>query len=149
MYLPIHVNLENKSILIVGGGHVAFHKLKTLVKFTTSIVVVGKTILPELRQFPLAFHERAYGPQDLDGHFLIYACTNDHGLNHAIKREANARGLLVNVADTAGLCDFISPAVHQAGDVVVAVSSHGKNVRAAVAWRDRIKEWMDHGHTGN
>jgi len=148
MFLPIQLNLVNKRILVVGGGRVALHKLRSIVKFSTSITVVGKTILPELRQFPLSFHERAFVKQDLDTQFLVYACTNDPELNREIKLAANAQGLLVNVADNPELCDFISPAIFQTGEVVVAVGSQGKNVRAAVAWRNRIRGWMENDPVG-
>jgi precorrin-2 dehydrogenase/sirohydrochlorin ferrochelatase len=107
--------------------------------FTDKITVVGETILPELQQPPFAARLKRYDASDLEGHSLVYACTNDPEVNHKVKQEANARGLLVNVADDSDVCDFISPAVCMADGLVVAVSSHGKNVKAAVGLRNRIQ----------
>jgi siroheme synthase (precorrin-2 oxidase/ferrochelatase) len=46
----------------------------------------------------------------------------------------------VNVVDNPALSSFISPAVFCREGMTVAVSSHGRDVKKAVKWRDRIGE---------
>ena len=140
MYLPINLNIKNKNILIIGGGQVALQKLETLTKFTNNITVVATEIISEIKNLDIKFLEQQYNASDLENVNLVYACTNNRELNQQIKKEANTLEILVNVADDPELCDFISPAVHKGQEYVVAVSSNGKNVRGAIALRDKIKE---------
>ncbi|MFA5928600.1 MAG: bifunctional precorrin-2 dehydrogenase/sirohydrochlorin ferrochelatase [Candidatus Margulisiibacteriota bacterium] len=138
-FLPVGLNLSRKKILIVGGGRTALQKIKMLGQFTNNILVVAPSILPEVGALVKCKLDR-YNKKYLPKSGLVYACTNDKVINARIKREANARHLLVNVVDDPALCDFISPAIHKAEEMTVAVSSDGKNVKKSVAWRDKIAE---------
>ena len=140
MYLPIFLNISGKGILIVGGGRVAEQKLNTLSQFTKNITVVAPELSAAIKRKKIHWVEKKYTKQDLDGHFLVYACTNDRKANQQIQRDAKKQGVLINVADDPELCDFISPAVYKKGAITVAVSSGGKNTKLAIAWRDQIKE---------
>ena len=53
-----------------------------------------------------------------------------------MKQIANAKGILVNVADTPDLCDFYLGSIVQKGNLKVAISTNGKSPTAA----KRIKE---------
>ena len=41
-YFPAFVQLENKKILIVGGGYIALEKLEKLLDFTQEISIISK-----------------------------------------------------------------------------------------------------------
>lgn len=142
MYLPISINLINKKVLIIGGGKVALHKLKTILLFTDNITVLAPDMLDEMKDKNVDFIEAEYKKELLDGYFLVYACTNNREINKCIKYNANAKGILVNVADNLDLCDFISPAVYKNGCISVSVSSAGKNVKEAIKIRDKIAETL-------
>ena len=49
--------------------------------------------------------------------------TSNEELNRRVFADAEARGLLCNVADVPELCSFILPAVHREGPIAVAVST--------------------------
>jgi len=140
MYLPISIDISDKKILIIGGGQVAMHKLKTLLLFTKNIKVVGSAVLDEVKNTGIDFLEANYKKEFLDGYFLVYACTNDSDLNKIIKQDAKDSGLLVNVADDARFSDFISPAVYKNDFMSVAVSSDGRDVKKSISWREKIRE---------
>ena len=137
-FLPISLNLRGKKILMVGGGQVARHKLKTLSLYTSRITVLAPHIMREIADSGVKCVRLEYDSRFLKGISIVYACTDDHALNCRIKKEANARAILVNVADGRGLCDFISPAVYKDGSMSVAVGSQGRDVKLSVAWRDRL-----------
>ncbi|XRD23789.1 NAD(P)-dependent oxidoreductase [Lysinibacillus fusiformis] len=40
-YFPIHINLEYKTVVIVGGGHVATQKVASLLPAKANIVIVS------------------------------------------------------------------------------------------------------------
>ncbi|HEX7807321.1 MAG TPA: NAD(P)-dependent oxidoreductase, partial [Thermoanaerobaculia bacterium] len=48
-------------------------------------------------------------------------------VNAQIARDCRERGILVNVIDDTALCDFIVPAIVEAGSIQIAVSTGGKS----------------------
>lgn len=142
-FLPVCLNVTNARIVMIGGGRVAEHKLKTLLHFTRAITVVAPHVSEAIRASGVNVREEPYRAELLDGAWLVYACTNDPAVNQRVREDAHARGLLVNVADAPALCDFVSPAVLVRGEMAIAVSSQARNVKRAIAWRDRINELLD------
>jgi siroheme synthase-like protein len=142
-FLPVGLNITAKKVLIIGGGKTAFQKLKAVRQFTRRVAVVGAAVSGEIRLSGVSWKEALYVPGHLEGYSLVYACTDDKKINTLIVKHAHARGILVNVVDDPALCDFISPAVYKKGSMTVAVSSDGKNVRKAVAWRNRTREVLE------
>jgi len=142
-FLPINIKIDHIRILLVGGGKVALHKLQTLLKFTKAITVVAPTIMQTIKECGVECREREYAAADLENHLLVYACTDKHALNRQIKADANLLGKLVNVADSPEHCDFISPALFITGEMTVAVSSQGRDVKKSILWRDKLKEFLE------
>jgi precorrin-2 dehydrogenase / sirohydrochlorin ferrochelatase len=143
LFLPISVNVTDKKILLVGGGKVATHKAKILARFVRNVTVVAPAFTKEIQEQPFTFVEKAYEPGDLDGFFLVYVCTGDHGLNQQIHDDAAKAGILASVCDNPVLCDFISPAIHQVEYISIAVSSNARNVRHSVAIRNQIAQLIE------
>ena len=79
----------------------------------------------------------------LDGADLVFAATDDPGVNEAVVRDARERGALVCRADAdedePG--DFITPAKWHAGALIVAVSAGSAALAAAM--RDQIARSLD------
>jgi len=145
-FLPVSIDIERESILIIGGGHVAIHKIESLEKFTQNIKVIALQVVDEIRERGfIDIIEKAYEPRDLKGHLLVYAATNNHELNSQIRADALNYRCLVNVVDKPSNCDFISPAIYKKEPMTVAVSSNGENVYAAINWRNKIRELGENG----
>jgi len=89
--------------------------------------------------------ECPYEPSHLGDATLVIAATDDTELNARIADDA--RGRLVNVASAPELGNVATPAVHRAGDVVVAVTA-GRLPSAASRLRDAIGQRFD-GRYGN
>jgi siroheme synthase-like protein len=64
-------------------------------------------------------------------------------VNRRVSADAEARGLLCNVADVPELCSFILPAVHRAGPITIAVSTAGASPALAKRLRDRFAALVD------
>lgn len=47
-YFPLFINLVSRPVLIVGGGHIALHKITKLLEFSPDITVVAPDICPEI-----------------------------------------------------------------------------------------------------
>jgi uroporphyrin-III C-methyltransferase / precorrin-2 dehydrogenase / sirohydrochlorin ferrochelatase len=143
IFLPISLNIQERRVLIVGGGRLAAQKLETLCQYTHAVDLCGIHISPEVRQYPITILERSYGEDLLEGKGLVYACTDDRNLNRRIGADCRKKGLLVNVSDDPEACDFTSPAIYKKEYMSVAVSSNARDVRRAISWRNRIKKFIE------
>lgn len=143
VFLPLNIRMEGKKILFVGGGSVALRKIRTIEQFTRGITILAPEINEELRGRGFTERYKSYESGDLEGYFLVYASTNDHEVNRRIRDDAERLGILVNVVDNRELSTFISPAILSRDDMVVAISSNGRNVKKSVVCRNRIRELME------
>ncbi len=140
VFLPLSIRVDNRKILFVGGGRIALHKIRTVSQYTRNITILAPSISEELRAMGFVGIHKRYEPSDLDGFFLVYACTNDSGVNRSIHDDCTSRGIMVNVVDNRELSDFISPAIIRKGEMSIAVSSNGQNVKKTVEWRNRLRD---------
>jgi uroporphyrin-III C-methyltransferase/precorrin-2 dehydrogenase/sirohydrochlorin ferrochelatase len=143
-YLPISIKIEDKKILIIGGGKVALQKVRLLKEFSGNIVVVATQISDEISDIISTCNTKEYEKSDLNGFDIIYACTNNEELNKRISSDSKATGKLVNVADNPELCDFVSPAIYKKDNITVAVGSDARDVKLAIKIRDKIKSFLLH-----
>ena len=132
------IDLEGRSVLVVGGGRVGLEKTRGLLECGARVTVVAPQILPELASLPVTVALRAYRADDLDDRFLVVAATSVNAVNRRVYRDAESRSLLCNVADVPELCSFILPAVHRSGPIAIAVSTGGASPALAQRLRDDI-----------
>lgn len=144
---PVFLKLEHLNVLLVGGGNVALEKLQSLLRNTptATVTIVAPLIRPALLDFIQDYNNcstqvKPYEEKDLEGKQLIICTTDNPELHKTIKAAANAKGLLVNVADTPELCDFYLGSIVQKGNLKLAISTNGKSPTAA----KRIKEVLSH-----
>ncbi len=134
------LDLEGKSVLVVGGGAVALEKVHGLLACGARITVVAPQIEPELRGLEIEWLPRRYVRDDLAGRFLVIAATSDTGVNTSVHQDAERRYLFCNVVDVPELCSLILPAVHRQGPIAVAVSTGGASPALAQRIRTQIGE---------
>lgn len=139
VFLPVNIRIDDKKILFVGGGSIARHKVQAVEQYTGNITILSPRIDEYLKGKGFCEIYKEYEKNDLEGFFIVYACTNDIEVNRRIKKDAGEFGVLVNVADNSDLSDFISPAVFKLDEMTVAISSNGQNAKKSVEWRNRIK----------
>ena len=149
-YLPIGINLAGKKVLIIGGGRVALRKIETLEIYTHELWVLAPSIRDDIRSRSwINLIEREYQRGDLAGFFMVIAATDNKALNLAIAEDARQCACLVSVASDPGAGDFISPAIYFDGNMSVAVSSDGLDVKKSVRWRDKIARILSEGFLDN
>jgi siroheme synthase-like protein len=143
---PIFVKLEELELLLVGGGSVALEKLNSLLSNSpdAKITIVAPVIKGEIKEL-LKDHpcsvmvKRPFQESDINNKDLIVLATDDKELHKQIKCLAEAKGILVNAADTPDLCDFYLGSIVQKGNLKIAISTNGKSPTAA----KRIKEVLN------
>jgi precorrin-2 dehydrogenase len=137
-YYMACLDLRGRRCVVVGGGSVGAEKAQGLLACGAQVTVVSPELHESLRPLPITWRPRRYRTSDLNGAFLVVAATTDRRVNEHVHRDAEARGLLCNVADVPDLCNFILPAVHREGPIAVAVSTGGASPALAKRIRDDV-----------
>ncbi len=144
-YFPMFVNLTDSDCLIVGGGKVAYRKIKVLLDFGARVHVVAKDINKEVKLLSqeadcLFTEQREFRPSDLDNKSLVVAATTDYSLNSQIASLCNDTKIPINVVDCSQLCTFIFPSYIKEQNLVGAFSSSGNSPVITQLLRDQAKE---------
>lgn len=144
-YFPMFINLTDSDCLIVGGGKVAYRKIKVLLDFGARIHVVAKDINTDVKLLSqevdcLFTEQREFRPSDLDNKSLVVAATTDYSLNSQIASLCNDAKIPINVVDCSQLCTFIFPSYIKEQNLVGAFSSSGNSPVITQLLRDQAKE---------
>ena len=137
--LPIFMKLENQPCLVVGGGKVAFQKIKQLLDSKAEVTVVALKVRENIQAMPVYINYSEYRENDVKGYQLVIAATDDESTNRRIYEDAQKLGIPINVVDQPELCSFYMGSVYQDGDVKVAVSTNGRCPSFGKYLRDHIK----------
>ena len=128
-YYPINLDLHQRKCLVVGGGDIAAHKVRSLLECGAVVTVVSPMIKPAMaglvKKGKVSFIEGKYLEKYIKGVFLVIAATDDPKANELIAKHARARNILLNVVDVPQLCNFIVPAVIRRGPLVMGISTSG------------------------
>jgi siroheme synthase-like protein len=147
-YYMACLDLEGRSVLVVGAGRVALEKVQGLLDCGARVTVVAPDAVPELLALPVEWLERRYQSADLRGRFLVVAATSSTPLNRRVHADAESRGVFCNVVDVPELCSLILPAVHREGPIAVAVSTGGASPALAQRIRDDVAGLVGPRHAG-
>jgi siroheme synthase-like protein len=130
-YYPIFLDIEDRSVVIIGGGEVCARKAETMMKYGARVTVVSPMFTSEIQQWArdgkLVTREKRYEAADLDGANIVIASTDDTAVNEQIAADCRDRRIPVNVVDVTPLCEFIVPAIIEKGSVQIAISTGGKS----------------------
>ena len=144
---PIFLKLEEMRLLIVGGGNVAMEKLNSVLKNSpqTEIEIVAPFVSEDIKKISrersnVHFSERRIGPFDLDLAQIIIVAVDDKSVSEWVHLQAKAKGKLINVADTPGLCDFYLGSIVNKGHLKIAISTNGKSPTMAKRLKEILSE---------
>ena len=144
---PIFLKLEQLSLLVIGGGNIALEKLESVLGNSpeTAIRLVAKEIIPEIKSLENQFtnitlHERAYNEDDFHEADLAIIAVNDIALAEQIRKDAQQKSVLVNIADKPDLCDFYLGSIVKKGNLKIAISTNGKSPTIAKRLRETFTE---------
>lgn len=142
-YYPIHLDIQNRPCLVVGGGSVGTRKVEALLGCGARLTVVSPVASEQLHQLRQAgrieLKERFYRSGDLAGMFLVIGATDDDELNRQISKEAESNNMLCNIADRPEVCNFILPSVVRRGDLAITISTSGKSPALAKKLRKTLE----------
>jgi precorrin-2 dehydrogenase / sirohydrochlorin ferrochelatase len=144
---PIHLNLNGKKVSIIGGGAVAERKVKVLLNTGAMIEIIS----PDLTEFlqkaiktnkQISWKKKRFTSEDISDAFLIFAATNDRGINQLIAK-SKSRYQLANIADDPVTSDFLVPAIVQRGKLTISISTSGASPILSSTISRQIEETYD------
>jgi siroheme synthase-like protein len=145
-YYPIYIDIEDRSVLIVGGGTVCARKAETMMKYGARVTIVSPEITDEIQQWEregvLQVRRKMYELADLDGASMVIASTDDPCVNARVARDSRRRKIPVNVVDVTHLCEFIVPAIVERGSIQIAVSTGGKSPALARTLKEDLQRFV-------
>jgi len=143
-YFPVFLNIRRKKCVVVGGGQVAFRKVRMLLDCGASVTVVSPVLHPDLSELAdkksIQVKRRSYKPGDLKGAIIVVAATDLKKVNRKVAMEAGRVGALVNVVDDPEPSDFIVPSILRRGDLTITISTGGMSPALARKIRTRLEE---------
>ena len=134
------IDLLGKSVLIVGGGHIAARRADTLIRCGAEVLAVSPEFCPE---FPKASARitRHFQPEDLTPDFaLVIAATDSRTVNSLVHSIAKALKIPVNVCDSQEECDFFFPSLINHENVAVSVCSAGISAGLTKTLSDKLRK---------
>src|SRR6201986_1453959 len=140
-FLPVFLDLQAGTVLVVGGGELVRAKLRLLFSAGAHVrwfATDGDSDLHGLDPANIEFGAGHPLTTDLT-QIIAVMCAGAGEVGVAMSARAKAAGLPVNVMDDLAHSTFISPAVVDRGDVVVAVGTGGTSPVVARRVRERIE----------
>ncbi|WFF98191.1 siroheme synthase CysG [Aeromonas caviae] len=142
-YLPIFCRLDNKPVLLVGGGEVAQRKARLLLDAGAQLTVVAPELDPELAELAangsIEWLAGEFAPPQLTGKWLVVAATDRREVNALVYQSANQARIFANVVDDPKRSSFIMPSIIDRSPLMVAISSGGKAPVLARLLREKLE----------
>jgi precorrin-2 dehydrogenase/sirohydrochlorin ferrochelatase len=142
-YLSFNLQLEGKTIMVIGGGTVAERKATSILAAEAKLTVISPTVTFELQRLrddgKIRHLPRKYQPGDLTDAFMVIAATNDREANKGVAAEAESLGILAEITDNPAAGNVTSPALIRQGDLSIAISTNNKAPALAAAIKRELK----------
>lgn len=142
-YLPVFLKLTDLPCLVVGGGEVAFRKVRSLLRSGAKVTVLAPELHSALEALVLnqkiSYRPGYFTPEALEGFYLVISATNLRAVNVAVHSAASLRRLPVNVVDSPDLCSFIFPAIIDRSPLILAISTGGASPVLARLLKARLE----------
>ncbi|GAA2901092.1 uroporphyrinogen-III C-methyltransferase [Streptosporangium fragile] len=145
------LRLSGRRVLVVGGGRVAQRRVPALLDAGALVTIVSTSVTHALDDLiasgRVTWEARPYQVGDVDGAWLVQACTDDRAVNAAVAAEAEAKRIWCVRADDKDASAAWTPASGKVDEISVAVTAGGDPRRAA-GIRDAVVDALRDGTVG-
>ncbi|WP_086428042.1 precorrin-2 dehydrogenase/sirohydrochlorin ferrochelatase family protein [Staphylococcus cornubiensis] len=142
---PIQLNLARKTVVIVGGGKIAWRKFIKLKDEAEQLKVVSPTFddafLNEQWGAHIQLIHKCYEQGDLDDADLIIIATNDATVNQQVRDDA-APTQWVNHTGDRTQSDFYNSLDIEHQGMKISISSEGHSIQQTKAYAAKIKAFL-------
>lgn len=145
----VMLNVENKPVLVVGGGTVAKRKIKDLLALKAKVTVIAPSILEAIQNFSLANScqclQRPFQLSDIETFqpFIVFAATDDFALNREITNYCNLHQILVNSITEPSEGSLSVQATIRKPQYAVSVSTYGQGPGFSKTLKEHLQIVLD------
>jgi siroheme synthase-like protein len=143
---PVNLLVRDRRVVVVGAGRIAARKIEPLLDLGADVVVVSPDAGDEVRAWAgagrLVWHDRPFGPADLDDAWLAVTATDDPAVNAAVFAAGEAKRVWVNSADDPANCSFTLMSTVRRADLVVAIGTGGRSPALATWLKRHVTDEM-------
>lgn len=147
----MYVNLENKEVLVVGGGKLANRKTKILKEYGANVTIYSEKIIVEeileIEDVKIINENVKNDENEIENlvkkYFLVIAATDDEELNDKISNICMKYDILVNNVSSKTEMNAMFGAIVKNDEFHIAVSTNGKSCKRSKALKSRIKKLID------
>ena len=151
MFFPLFVNVENKEVLIVGGGKIGERKAQTLREYGANVTVYSEKVTEEaiLADENIKVvnknvsNDEAEIKELVKKYFLVVAATDDMELNDRISHVCMSENILVNNVSSKTEMNAMFGAVVKNDEFQIGIGSYGKSCRRSKALKGKVQELID------
>ena len=151
MFFPLFVNVENKEVLIVGGGKIGGRKAQTLREYGANVTVYSEKVTEEaiLADENIKVvnknvsNDEAEIKELVKKYFLVVAATDDMELNDRISHVCMSENILVNNVSSKTEMNAMFGAVVKNDEFQIGIGSYGKSCRRSKALKGKVQELID------
>lgn len=143
---PFMINIQQKKIVVIGGGRVAETRVQNLLRWQPQVTVISPKLDESLHrlwnQGMIDYESREFRPSDVLEAFIVIAATNDRSINQAVKN-CCAVNQLYNIVDDPQNSSLHFPAFYEKCGVTVSVGTNGISPMLAKKLRDEFAIEID------
>jgi precorrin-2 dehydrogenase/sirohydrochlorin ferrochelatase len=131
----VNLNLQDKTIIVIGGGNEAQKRINSLVKQDCEILVISYSVNSQIRKLVKAKKIKLKIQKIQDTKFIskfkpniIITTTNDKNLNQKIINSAKRSKIIVYSSDNPDDSDFSNPAIIDFENMIqIAIFTGGRS----------------------
>nr|WP_165983338.1 NAD(P)-dependent oxidoreductase [Macrococcus goetzii] len=138
---PVMLNLEDKKILIVGGGRIAKRKVNGLQGEGAFITVMAPEIDAEIESMDVECIPYPFTKQDISQYDIVFIATNDEGVNKQVM-ECVHDNQLVNDCSNKRNSNFFNVASFKHDNMRIMISSDGASPEKSKILKQKIKDLL-------
>jgi len=144
----VDLNLQNKKIIIVGGGNEAQKRIASALKQECDIVVISDSVNSQISELAKSKKIKLMKQKITDTRFisklkpnLIITTTDDGKINQRIIKDAKKRGIMVYSSDSPEDSDFSNPAIIDFENIIqIAIFTGGRSPAMSKKIKDKSEK---------
>lgn len=146
-YFPFFVDVTGMKVKVIGGGSIAARRAEALAGFGADVTVIAPDICEQIqsmyREEKVKILTKRYDKGDIEDAQIVIAATDDEKLNAAIAEECAETDILCSDASNKENCSFYFPGLVRYGDMVIGISSSGRDHAKVKKIREIIEKVLE------
>ena len=144
----VDLNLQNKKIIIIGGGNEAQKRINSVIKQKCDIIVISDSINSQINKLAKSKKIKLIKQKITDTKFisklkpnLIITTTDDRKMNQKIIKDAKKKGIIVYSSDNPEDSDFSNPAIMDFENIIqIAIFTGGRSPAMSKKIKDKSEK---------